>query len=160
MKTVLVVYYSWGGHTRRLGREIARALHADVEEIAEAAPRRGPFAWLRSGWEAMVGASVALKPLEHDPSRYRVVLVGSPVWMWGLSSPARSWCAAHGRQAKQVGFFCTMGGSGSERAFAAMQALCGRKPVATLAVDEKHLGVEGHREALQRFVTSVSRAAG
>jgi hypothetical protein len=54
-----------------------------------------------------------------------------------------------------VGFFCTMGGSGSERVFATMADLVGKAPQATLALTEKEVAGD-HRGKLAAFVARLS----
>ena len=51
----------------------------------------------------------------------------------------RTFLRQNAEKLKSVAFFCTQGGSGGERAFRQMEEVCGKKPVATLAILEKEL---------------------
>jgi hypothetical protein len=148
MKT-LIVYHSRTGNTRRVAQALARRLHADVDEIRIVQPMGGAIGYAMCALESMAGLAPALRPSHRDPSRYDLVVVGTPVWFWNVSSPVRSWLEANPPR-HRVAFFCTMGGSGGRRAFATMADLAGREPVATLALPEHELG---HADvALDAFV--------
>ncbi len=92
---VLVVYYSRSGTTRKVAQCIAAALQCDSEEIVEGRSRSGILGYLRSVIEArrQTPARVAL-PV-RDPSTYDVIVVGTPVWAWSVSSPVRAYMVAN-----------------------------------------------------------------
>ena len=52
MKRILIVYFSMGGHTRKLAEEIQAATGGDIEELVEVHPRRGMRGVLRALWDA------------------------------------------------------------------------------------------------------------
>lgn len=136
MEKVLVVFHSRSGYTRRVAQALARRLDADVEEVKVVQPMGGLVGYALCAIEAVTGLAPALRPLAKDPANYDVVVIGTPVWFWSLSSPVRSWIESRGLRHNRVAFFCTMGGSGAKRVFATMAALTGRKPVATLALTD------------------------
>jgi flavodoxin len=138
MNRTLIVYHSRTGHTRHVAQALARRLHADLDEIRIVQPLSGAAGYTMCAIEALAGLTPALRPAHRDPSAYELVVIGTPVWFWNLSSPVRSWLAAHPLK-QRVAYFCTMGGSGSGRVFAAMAQLTGRAPVATLALSEREL---------------------
>jgi menaquinone-dependent protoporphyrinogen IX oxidase len=160
----LVVYYSRTGYTRRVAESLAHRLHADLEEIASNA-RSGPFGYVRSAIEALFALQTRIRAPQHDPSDYGLVIVGSPVWFWRLSSPVRTYLSAHRRRLSRMAFFCTMGGSGSQRVFDTMTTVSGRRPVATLALTDRDIDVHDHGwldafvQAVQPTHTSAARAA-
>ncbi|MGE5791897.1 MAG: hypothetical protein ACM36B_04370, partial [Bacteroidota bacterium] len=55
--------------------------------------------------------------------------------------------------------FCTMGGSGAERVFATMAALCGKDPVATLALTDAEVDAGAARK-IDAFVRALRGEAG
>ena len=57
---------------------------------------------------------------------------------------------------QRVAFFCTEGGSGERRAWAELQRICGKPPVATIAVKEDDLERPRHAQPLQRFVKRLA----
>jgi hypothetical protein len=140
----LVVYYSRTGYTRRVAESLARRLDADLEQI-DAAPRPGALGYLRCALESLLKLQTAVRTPRHDPAAYGLVLVGGPVWFWGLSSPVRSYLMQRRRRLPQVAFFCTMGGSGAPRVFDSMAALAGKRPLATLALTDRDIDEHGQR---------------
>jgi flavodoxin len=138
MNKALIVYHSRSGHTGRVAQALARRLDADLDEIRIVQPLGGIAGYAMCAIEAVAGLTPALRPMHHDPAAYELVVIGTPVWFWNLASPVRSWLEAHPLP-RRVAFFCTMGGSGAERVFAAMAELAGRQPVATLSLLEKEL---------------------
>jgi hypothetical protein len=63
-----------------------------------------------------------------------LVVIGTPVWAWSVSSPVRAYLTANKDRLPEVAFFCTLGGKGSETAFAQMQSIVGKPPRATCAI--------------------------
>jgi hypothetical protein len=102
--------------------------------------------------------TVDLLPLAYDPSNYDVVVLGTPVWAGNMSSPLRSYVAAHKAQFRRVAFFCTQGGSGAEKVFHDLAELCGQPPVAALTVNGRELEQSAYSQRLERFATAVTSA--
>lgn len=152
MKT-LIVYYSRTGYTRRVAQNLARRLNADLEEIGTD-PRPGSLGYLRCALEGLLKLQTAIHAPQHDPAAYGLVLVGGPVWFWGLSSPVRSYLMLRRRRLPQVAFFCTMGGSGAQRALRTMTALAGKPPLATLALTDRDID-QHSQHGLDAFVRAL-----
>jgi flavodoxin len=155
MRRTLVVYYSLQGRTRRIAQEIADACDADLEELSDRQPRSGVFGMLRSGAEALLGVAPPLRPLMHAPRPDDLVVIGTPIWVWNMSSPVRSFLLSHHAALGRVAFFCTYGSSGQDKVFHDMQGLCGHAPVATLGLSETRCAPGAHRAELARFVGAV-----
>ena len=145
MTKTLIVYHSRTGDTRRIAQHLAGRLGADLDQIRIVQPMDGVLGYVACAIESMAQLTPALRPMRHRPADYDLVIVGTPVWFWNLSSPVRSWLEKFGHRGKRVAFFCTMGGSGASRAFASMEELTGRAPVATLALTDGE--VDAHSRA-------------
>ena len=130
----LVVFYSRSGTTRRVAQALSEAFQCDLEEITEPKPRTGFLGYVRSLLEAMRKRPSTITPKKHDVSSYDLVVVGTPVWAWSLSSPVRAYLMSTASQLPEVAFFCTLGGKGNESAFAQMTAIVGKKPRAVWAI--------------------------
>jgi len=159
MSRTLIVYHSRSGHTRRVARTLAVRLAADVEEIRIVQPLEGPLGYAMCAIEAIAGLAPALRSAARDPADYDLVVVGTPVWFWSLSSPMRSWLERHPLKGRRFAFFCTMGGSGAARAFTMMKQLAGGKPVATLALTDDEIDA-GARAKLDAFVSELRTGPG
>ncbi len=154
MKT-LVVYFSRNGQSGRLAREIAKRCHADLDVIRELHEHDGWRAKWRAGWNALVRAAPPIRHPTRNPAHYDLVIIGAPVWKLGLAPPVRSYVRQFAAQFKQVAFFCAEGGSDDERVFAALGRACGKRPIATFAVDRKHLPPAAHIERMSDFLEGM-----
>jgi flavodoxin len=158
MQRVLVVYYSRTGYTRTLAGELAAALGADVERLDDGRDRCGVFGYLRCVREALNKSTTRLLPPGHDAASYDVVVLGTPVWAGNVSSPLRSYVAEHKARFKQVAFFCTQVGSGAAKVFRDLTDLCGKPPLASLAVNDAEINARSYAQRLETFAADVTAA--
>jgi flavodoxin len=154
MTKTLIVYHSRTGHTRRVAQLLAGRLGASLEEIRIVQPLDGLPGYVACAIESMAGLAPALRPMRLKPADHDLVIVGTPVWFWNVSSPVRSWLEKSGHRGKRFAFFCTMGGSGASRAFATMQELTGRPPIATLALTEREVEADA-RAKVDAFLAEI-----
>ncbi|HUJ28408.1 MAG TPA: hypothetical protein VLW85_20440 [Myxococcales bacterium] len=159
MKT-LVIWYSRTGTTRTLGRWIAAAAGAEIEEIDDGDARLGLWGYLRSGNEATFHRRVELNPPKFDPRDFDLVIVGTPVWRLSMSSPVRTWLEEWGRALPRVAFFCTMDRFGSARVFRQMQRACGRVPEGTFARRRAEMITAELPEQVRHFVARLQAQGG
>ena len=161
MSRVLVVYCSRTGHTETVARRIAAQCGADLEAIEDAGAttgRNGVLGYVRSALEALLGMQPEIRRAQHPPKTYDLVIVGTPVWFWNMSSPVRTYLTRHRAEIQKVAFFCTLGGSGQDKVMDDLRQLCRKPPVATLAlttaqVDQAHVG-----QAVSKFVDELRHA--
>ena len=146
---ILVVYYSRSGTTRGVAKALSARLNSSIEEIVETRGRDGFLGYWRSIIEARRKQPAGITPAKNDPSAFDLVVIGTPVWAWSVSSPVRAYLAANKDRIPDVAFFCTLGGKGSERAFAQMQGIIGKPPRATCAITAREVasGRDGPRLA-------------
>ncbi|MDR1039810.1 MAG: flavodoxin [Deltaproteobacteria bacterium] len=124
---ILVVYYSFGGSTALLAGKIAALAKADLRELMPAVPypqEEGKLSELAKE-EGRAGILPVLATGAPDPAGYGVVLVGSPVWWFGLAGPVRSWLAASNFSGKAVALFVTHGGGGPSKCMADLRKYSG-----------------------------------
>lgn len=110
---ILVVYYSRSGTTRKVAEALSAELHCDRKEIVEETSRSGILGYLQSVIEArrQVPSRMVVANSDHnDPSIYDLVVIGTPVWAWSMSSPVRAYMVANKARLPAVAFFCTLGG--------------------------------------------------
>ncbi len=147
----LVVFYSRSGTTRRIAQALSEALKCDFEEIKESGSRTGVIGYIRSLLEARWQRASAIAPIKRDVSSYDLVVIGTPVWAWSLSSPVRAFLMATASRLPDVAFFCTLGTSGSERTFAQMTAITAKKPRAVCAIAARDTASGSYVERLSAF---------
>lgn len=151
----IVVFYSRTGTTRKAGLEIAKQLGCDSEELLDTKERKGMTGYFRSGRDAMKKRLTKLRPMQNDVSRYDLVIIGTPIWAWNVSAPVRTFIEQKGKKLKKTAFFCTMGGSGADRAFKEMDNMLGKKPLATLALTTKEVQQDSHKKKVQEFTQAL-----
>ena len=156
----LVVFYSRTGTTRRIAEALTRALGCDQDEIVEATSRLGLSGYWRSVSEARRRLPAATAAAKRDPSDYDLVIIGTPVWAWSLSSPVRAYLTLNAPRLREVAFFATMGGTGAKTAFAQMQALAGKPPRATLALTARETKPGRYEAKLDAFVKALQASVG
>jgi len=154
---IFVVYYSRSGVTRNIALTLAKMLDADVEEILDRRDRVGPFGYLCSLVEAINQRPADVVPARKDASSYELVVIGTPVWAGSLASPVRAYLVANKSGLHNVAFFCSLGGRGSESAFAQMRALVGRAPVAQCKITAREAKRGEASQLLDDFVSKVQR---
>jgi flavodoxin len=151
MKKILLVFYSRSGYTRRSAQAIAGVLGCDMEEIQEVKSREGWLGYFRSAYEALKMKSTTIKPPTKNPADYDMVVLGSPVWASHLPPPLRAYIDSEKNNFKRIACFCTMGGSGAQKIFDEIAALCGKSPVTTLALTDKQIDENHFTEKIARF---------
>ncbi|RME63335.1 MAG: flavodoxin [Alphaproteobacteria bacterium] len=155
MTRCLIAYYSWTGHTAEIADALAQALSADLEEIKDAKPRGGVFAYIGSAWQALVNTTPPIAPTKAHVADYDLVVLGSPVWVQNIAAPMRTYIAENKAGIKSVAAFCTEGGAGAGKAIAKIAALCGQPLRATLVITERELKSGTWREAVARFAGNL-----
>lgn len=156
MKTCLVAFYSRTGITRQVAQEIAQKYGCDTEEIQDVVPRSGLLGYLHSGYEAMTRKIPTIAPPQKNPSDYALTILGTPVWAGNVAAPMRSYIEQNKEHFNQVAAFCTMGGSGGNKVLDDIGALCGKKPVSTLALTDKQIAVKHYADNINQFTNALA----
>ena len=152
---ILVVYYSRTGTTKKIGDFLAEKLGAEVEEIRDTVNRNGVKGYLISGRDAMKKRLTKLEPATLNPAEYDLVIIGTPIWGWNVSTPVRTYITEQKDNFKKVAFFCTMGGSGNEKAFTEMEKIIGQKPIGTFSVLTREVANNNFSEKVEKFINSI-----
>jgi flavodoxin len=151
---ILVVFYSRTGTTRTIANALTAALRCDAEEIVLAENRRS---FLSAAIAALRRRPARIAATKHDPSSYDLVIIGTPVWAWSVSSPVRAYLMQSANKLPQVAFFCTMGSRGDETTFAQMRQLAGKVPHAAAAFTTRDVLAGRYPAALGQFVDALKR---
>ena len=152
---ILTVFYSRTGRTKKIGEQIAAELSCDVEEIFDTQKRKGPLGFMKSGYQATIGKLTSLKPFEKDPGEFDVVIIGTPIWNRHVSVPIRTYLSQNEDKFKKVAFFCTEGKVGGKRAFAEMEKISGKEPIAVLEIKREELKNDEYSQKLKEFIELV-----
>jgi flavodoxin len=155
----LVVYYSRTANTRKIALKLAKMFDAEIEEIHDNVDRRGLLGYLRSASAGWFGGETLISRSKFDPSLFDIVIIGTPIWRFSVSEPVKQYIKMHAAKFKTVAFFCTMGGTGDMRAFRQMQNLCGKGPLATMAVKQDSVITDSCTSLIEGFVQQVRSAS-
>lgn len=158
MSKILIVSYSMTGTTWKAASALAHLCRADRDTIRPLADYRGLVRSLWALWTALTDREPPIEPRRHDPADYDLVVLATPVWAARMASPMRSYIVAHRDRFARVAFLCTQGGSGADRVFESMSALCGQHPVATLALCAPDFTSDGCAAKLERFAAGLGQA--
>jgi flavodoxin len=151
----LVVFYSRTGATKQVGETLAESLNCDSEELIDTKKRSGPLGFLSAGKDAKAKKLTKLTDIKRDPALYDLVILGTPIWAGTLSSAARTYIANNKSKFKRVAFFCTHGSGESQQLFAEMEALCERRPVNILGLQEKEVKTGNYQGKIRQFVDGL-----
>ena len=152
---ILVVFYSRSGTTRTIAEALAAELKCDVEEIIATKDHAGLLGITRSLIEATRHRPAQIKPASRNPASYDLVVIGTPVWAWSVSSPVRAYLMENAKRLPPVAFFCTFGNRGDNSTFAQMQELVGKAPRASVAFKMRDVVAGNFRPRLAEFAQAL-----
>lgn len=153
MKT-LVVYYSRTGTTKKIARDIRKEFNCDIEEIIDTKDRNGPLGYLMAGKDATLKKLTKIRT-KKDPSKYDLIIIGTPVWAFTMSSPVRTYISAFRDKFKKIALFCTMGGSGDEKTLKDMEILAKKFAKAKLSLKTLDVQNNNYMDKLKKFIKEL-----
>jgi flavodoxin len=157
-KKILVVYYSRTGNTKRVAEDIARQLHADVEQLIDKKDRSGAGGYLGGGKDATRGTPAAIEPVQYDPAQYDLVVIGTPVWAWTMTPAVRTYIATHKAAFKEIALFTSAASSKPDRTVGRMEELAGKKARASVGFFDREYSEKKravYEEKLKAFVAHL-----
>ncbi len=107
---VLIIYYSWTGHTQDIAEQIATLTRADIYRIqTQEEFKSSPAFYARIKNELNNKIYPALVGNLPDVNNYDVVFVGAPVWWYTMATPLYSFLGQVDFKGKKVIPFSTQG---------------------------------------------------
>lgn len=134
---------------------MAKEIGADLEEITSVKNYSGAMGYLMAGREATLKKSAEIEPIAKNTADYDLVILGTPIWSFNVSSPVRTYLAQNKSNFKNLALFCTMGGSGDKRAFAEIEKICGQKPMAMLSLLTKEVIENKSENKIKEFINKI-----
>jgi len=115
---ILVVFYSWQGHTGKVAKALATRLGADLVQV-EAEKESGMFG---KAMGAFLGRSAPIQPIKTDLSGVEFFVLASPVWAGKVPPYVNRYIELLGNTSgKPFSLIAEMGKSGAEKAIAHMR---------------------------------------
>ncbi len=154
MKT-LVVVYSRTGNTLSVAKRIAKELDADLEVIEDKTKRKGILGFLRSGYESVRKKVPAIVEPKHNPKDFDLVIIGTPIWAGGMSSPVRAYLLRFRGQFNKLAFFATSAGGGHDKALDEMAELAEVKPLVKVDISLSQLRRGNGEKVIETFIETI-----
>lgn len=108
----LVLYYSYSGNAEGIAQRIQQRLDCDIQEIVPVTPYSEDFDTVVDQSEQKVkdGFEPEIRPFEHNPADYDVIVLGTPVWWYTFASPTKSALSSIDWTGKRLYAFATNAG--------------------------------------------------
>ena len=115
MGKTAIVYFSHGGNTAGCAKGIHSLIDSALFSLTPLLPYPKSYGKLlkETRKEAEEKKVIELAPVDFNPSQYARVLLGTPNWWGGLSTPVRSFIRQWNLGGKDIALFATHGGSGT-----------------------------------------------
>lgn len=107
---LLIIYYSRSGTTRTIAQELARNLSCEIEEIISRKNRQF-FGIITCVNDQLFDRDDNIEPFKKDISAYNPLIIASPVWIHGISSPMRTFLKYSGLKGKDAYLVLTNNGN-------------------------------------------------
>jgi flavodoxin len=157
-KKILIVYYSKTGRTERAAKDVAAALHADIEKLVDQKNRNGFFAFFTSGRDAMKKRKTELGPLQKDPANYDLVVLCTPVWGWNITPAIRTYMDMNKGKFKNTAYLITAGGTTADKVVPFCEEVTGQKPIAYVGFVDKELKDNTiYQEKVAKFIEDLKK---
>ena len=153
--SILIIFYSRTGTTKKIANLIAEILNCDIEEIYDTKNRNGFFGYIKSAIDAMRKKLTTLEKINKNPEIYDLIAIGTPIWVSSMSTPIRTYLVENKEKFKKVAFFCTEGGRGGEKCFKNMAKLCDKTPIAILELTTKEIKNDLHRKKVKEYTEKL-----
>ena len=117
MSNTLITYFSAGGTTAKVARDLAASIDADLFEIKPQVPySAADIKWTnplaRCNREKLGKKDVPVAGQVEHFDQYDTVLIGFPIWYGCQPNVVNTFCKGYDWSGKKVYAFATSGGSG------------------------------------------------
>ncbi|MCE5338149.1 MAG: hypothetical protein LLF90_05630 [Methanomicrobiaceae archaeon] len=110
---ILIVYYSWQGHTEKVATALAERVGGRLERIEPVSE----VGMLRKGMMAAFGMRAAIRPAQTDLTGVDFLVIATPVWSQKVPPYVNEYLSrVSGTSGKPFSVIAEMRGSGAEKA--------------------------------------------
>jgi hypothetical protein len=133
MDSILVVCYSYTGTTRRLAQLLCSHHGWPMGEVTDKHPRAGASGTLRCVLDSLLHRHPAVRYEGPDPGDFHTVVLLSPIWVYRVAGPMRSFVTSHREALRRVALVLTMGTGGASNAVAEIAHTLRHAPILVAA---------------------------
>lgn len=160
MCKILAVVYSYSGTSRCLGRLLAAQWNWTLAEVSETRSRSGPAGTWRCLLDSLFRRCPEIRYDGPNPADFDAVVLISPIWVYRLAGPMRSFVAMQRASLRDVAVISGMGERGAPNAVAEVTRLIGRPPLMNAAFKSREVEDGSCAGRLQAFGKAVQEATG
>lgn len=106
-KSTLVVYFSRMGYTKKVAYEIANKLSSAILELKTLENTNGTIGFWWCGRYGMHKWCMPIENIEVDLSKYKKIIIVSPIWVFSISAPIREFCYKYKENIPEVEYVFT-----------------------------------------------------
>ena len=108
----IIIYYSYGGNTKKIAEMIHKNTGAEMAEIKTVTPYKGSYnSVVEQGHkEVNRGYMPEIMPLEIDINNYDKIFLGTPVWWYTFAPAVKTFLNNNDFNGKTICPFITNGG--------------------------------------------------
>jgi len=155
---ILIVYYSWQGHTEKVAAALAKRVGAGLAEIRPVS-EVGMF---RKGMMSMLGMRAPIQPVQADLADVDLLVVATPVWSRKIPPYVNEYLSrvTNGR-GKPFSVIAEMGGSGGENAIAIVRKALeakGMRFVSSATTIESDVDAGRIDRTIEEFARTIAKA--
>jgi flavodoxin len=123
---ILVAYFSWGGNTREIARQIHQKVGGDMFEIISVNPYPADSdeAHNVARQERDSRTRPALKTHVENMGQYDIIFLGFPVWLGSIPMPIAAFLEEYNFSGKRIIPFRSYGNHDSGQSDSALRELC------------------------------------
>lgn len=155
MHKTLVVVYSNTGTSLQLARRMCAERGWEMGQIKEARVRTGLRGVLRCVLDSCLRRQPPIRFEGPDPRGFDTVVLVSPIWVYRLAGPMRSFVASEASRIQHYAIVSVMGGSGAAPAAAEIGRLTGRSPILSMAFTTREVETGACAAQLPGIVSAI-----
>ena len=106
-KETLVVYFSRMGYTKQIALETANEQKADILELKTTEKTENTKGFWWCGRYGMHKWNMKLKPINKNIKEYRKIIIVTPIWVFSICSPIRTFCTEYKNDIKNPEYIFT-----------------------------------------------------
>jgi hypothetical protein len=139
MDSILVVCYSATGTSLQAARLLCSHHGWPLALVTERRARTGLGGLMRCVLDSLLRRHPPICYDGPDPGDFRTVVLVSPIWVYRLAGPMRTFIAQHREALRRVAVISTMGSAGAVNAVAEVERLTGHPPIRAVAFTSQGL---------------------